>query len=131
VQSFPSANSRRHASPLAVTHLLLVRPRRATSNGETVKKIPRPIFSAISIRDFRFKIEGRACNRESEIDNQKCREWEILPPEERSRSQRTSTSLESRFRWLALIMDDSCAFLGQNSALAWIQLSVCFPESAT
>ena len=33
-------------------------------------------------------------------------EWEVLPPEDRSRSQRTSASLESRFRWLALIMDD-------------------------
>ena len=33
-------------------------------------------------------------------------EWELLPPEERSRSQRTRASLESRFRWLALIMDD-------------------------
>ena len=33
-------------------------------------------------------------------------EWEILPPEEPSRSQRRSASLESRFRWLALIMDD-------------------------
>ena len=33
-------------------------------------------------------------------------EWELLPPEDRSRSQRRSASLESRFRWLALIMDD-------------------------
>src|SRR5215510_14728483 len=33
-------------------------------------------------------------------------EWELLPPEDRSRSQRKNASLESRFRWLALIMDD-------------------------
>jgi len=33
-------------------------------------------------------------------------EWEILPPEDRSGTQQTGTSLESRFRWLALIMDD-------------------------
>src|SRR5262249_59308777 len=32
-------------------------------------------------------------------------EWELLPPEDQSR-QRTSASLESRFRWVALIMDD-------------------------
>ena len=36
----------------------------------------------------------------------KVAEWEVLPPEEPSRSQRRSASLESRFRWLALIMDD-------------------------
>ena len=36
----------------------------------------------------------------------KVAEWEVLPPEEPSRSQRTRASLESRFRWLALIMDD-------------------------
>lgn len=33
-------------------------------------------------------------------------EWEVLPPEDGPRSERTSASLESRFRWLALIMDD-------------------------
>jgi hypothetical protein len=33
-------------------------------------------------------------------------EWEVLPPEDRSHSQRKRASLESRFRWLALIMDD-------------------------
>ena len=33
-------------------------------------------------------------------------EWELLPPEDRSRSQGTRASLESHFRWLALIMDD-------------------------
>src|SRR5512132_499043 len=31
---------------------------------------------------------------------------EILPPEDQSRSRRTNVSLESLFRWLALIMDD-------------------------
>ena len=33
-------------------------------------------------------------------------EWEVLPPEDRSRSPRPSSSLESLFRLLALIMDD-------------------------
>ena len=33
-------------------------------------------------------------------------EWEVLPPEDRSHSSGRSSSLESRFRWLALIMDD-------------------------
>jgi len=33
-------------------------------------------------------------------------EWEILPPEDRSQSRRTSASLEPLFRWLAIIMDD-------------------------
>src|SRR4029453_1328607 len=31
---------------------------------------------------------------------------EILPPEDRSSSRQTSASLESFFRWLALVMDD-------------------------
>ena len=33
-------------------------------------------------------------------------EWEILPPDGTSRSGWKAGSLESRFRWLALIMDD-------------------------
>jgi uncharacterized protein DUF4112 len=33
-------------------------------------------------------------------------EWEVLPPENRSGSRRTISSLESLFRWLALIMDN-------------------------
>jgi hypothetical protein len=33
-------------------------------------------------------------------------EWEVLPPEDRSHREKTSATLESRFRWLALIMDD-------------------------
>jgi hypothetical protein len=33
-------------------------------------------------------------------------EWEVLPPEEQSGSRRTNGSLESLFRWLALIMDN-------------------------
>ena len=46
-------------------------------------------------------MQSRIGNRQSKVP-----EWEVLPPEDRSRSQRTSASLESRFRWLALIMDD-------------------------
>jgi hypothetical protein len=36
----------------------------------------------------------------------KAPEWEVLPPDDQPRSQRTRAALESRFRWLALIMDD-------------------------
>jgi hypothetical protein len=36
----------------------------------------------------------------------KVQEWEVLPPEDPARGERTSPSLESLFRWLALIMDD-------------------------
>jgi hypothetical protein len=39
-------------------------------------------------------------------------EWEVLPPEDRSGSRRTSGSLEPLFRWLALIMDDFVRFPG-------------------
>ena len=46
-------------------------------------------------------MQSRIGNRQSKVP-----EWEVLPPEDRSRSQRKSASLESRFRWLALIMDD-------------------------
>ena len=46
-------------------------------------------------------MQSRIGNRQAKVP-----EWEVLPPEDRSRSQRTSASLESRFRWLALIMDD-------------------------
>ncbi len=46
-------------------------------------------------------MQSRIGNRKSKVP-----EWEVLPPEDRSRSQRTSASLESSFRWLALIMDD-------------------------
>ena len=46
-------------------------------------------------------MQSRIGDRQSRVP-----EWELLPPEDRSRSRRTSASLESRFRWLALIMDD-------------------------
>ena len=46
-------------------------------------------------------MQSRTRKRQAEVA-----EWEVLPPEEPSRSQRTRASLESRFRWLALIMDD-------------------------
>ena len=39
-------------------------------------------------------------------------EWEVLPPEDRSGSRRTSASLEPLFRWLALIMDEFLRFPG-------------------
>ena len=39
-------------------------------------------------------------------------EWEVLPPEDRSGSHRTSASLEPLFRWLALIMDEFLRFPG-------------------
>jgi hypothetical protein len=39
-------------------------------------------------------------------------EWEVLPPEDRSGSRRTSDSLEPLFRWLALIMDEFLRFPG-------------------
>jgi hypothetical protein len=45
---------------------------------------------------------SRTGDRQSKVP-----EWEVLPPEDQSRSQRgTNASLESVFRWLALIMDD-------------------------
>src|SRR5439155_1762834 len=58
--------------------------------------------------DWRLSIENRGKGVQSRIGDRQSRvtEWEVLPPEDRSRSQRTSASLESRFRWLALIMDD-------------------------
>src|SRR5262252_6659094 len=46
-------------------------------------------------------VQSKNRDRQSKVP-----EWERLPPEDRSRSQRTKASLESRFRWLALIMDD-------------------------
>lgn len=46
-------------------------------------------------------MQSRIEDRQSEMP-----EWEVLPPEKKSRRKRTSASLESRFRWLALIMDD-------------------------
>jgi len=46
-------------------------------------------------------MQSRTGNRQSKVP-----EWEVLPPEDQSRRQRTRASLESRFRWLALIMDD-------------------------
>jgi hypothetical protein len=46
-------------------------------------------------------VQSRIGDRQSKVP-----EWEVLPPEDRSRSQRTPPSLESRFRWLALIMDN-------------------------
>src|SRR5438045_9210798 len=58
--------------------------------------------------DWRLSIENRGKGVQSRIGNRQSKvpEWEVLPPEDRSRSQRKSASLESRFRWLALIMDD-------------------------
>ena len=46
-------------------------------------------------------MQSRMRDRQSKVP-----EWERLPPEGGSGSQRTRASLESRFRWLALIMDD-------------------------
>jgi len=46
-------------------------------------------------------MQPRIRNRQAKVP-----EWEVLPPEDRARSERPSDSLESRFRWLALIMDD-------------------------
>jgi hypothetical protein len=45
---------------------------------------------------------------QSKIEDQKSKtlEWEVLPPEDRSGSDRASASLEPLFRWLALIMDN-------------------------
>src|SRR5881394_744056 len=58
--------------------------------------------------DWRLSIENRGKRMQSRSGDRQSKvpEWEVLPPEARSRSQRTSVSLESRFRWLALIMDN-------------------------
>jgi Domain of unknown function (DUF4112) len=63
-------------------------------------------FSALSTGDFRLKIEGKGVQSRIRNRQSKGPEWEVLPPEERSRRHATTASLESRFRWLALIMDD-------------------------
>src|SRR5262249_51562015 len=44
---------------------------------------------------------------------------EILPPEDRSSSRQTSASLESLFRWLALIMDDFLRVPGTKLRFGW------------
>ena len=46
-------------------------------------------------------MQSRIGDRQSQVPKR-----EVLPSEDESRSQRTRASVESRFRWLALIMDD-------------------------
>ncbi|HEY6154110.1 MAG TPA: DUF4112 domain-containing protein [Candidatus Udaeobacter sp.] len=46
-------------------------------------------------------MQSRTGHRKSKVA-----EWEVLPPEDQPHSERSSASLESHFRWLALIMDD-------------------------
>jgi hypothetical protein len=54
--------------------------------------------------DLQFAIRDRV---KSQIENQKSEilEWEVLPPEEKQRS-----NLESLFRWVAVLMDELIAF---------------------
>lgn len=68
-------------------------------------ELPASIFGDF---DWRLSIEDRGKRVQPRIGDRRSKlpKWEVLPPENRSRSQRTSGSLESRFRWLALIMDD-------------------------
>ena len=61
------------------------------------------------IDDSEQKSRGREDFRRQQS---KIFEWEVLPPEDRSGSRRTSASLEPLFRWLALIMDDFLGFPG-------------------
>jgi hypothetical protein len=58
--------------------------------------------------DWPLTIPHRETAVKSKSENQQSMEpeWEVLPPEDGSRRERTNASLESRFRWLALIMDD-------------------------
>jgi hypothetical protein len=58
-------------------------------------------ISAISIKNRGKGVESRTKGRQSKEP-----EWEVLPPEEGSHTRRKGAHLESRFRWLALIMDD-------------------------
>jgi Domain of unknown function (DUF4112) len=68
------------------------------------------IFPANIFRgfDWRLSIENQGSGVQSRIGDRQSKvlEWEVLPPEDQSRSRRTNVSLESLFRWLALIMDD-------------------------
>ncbi len=61
------------------------------------------------IDDSEQKSRGREDFRRQQS---KIFEWEVLPPEDRSGSRRTSASLEPLFRWLALIMDEFLRFPG-------------------
>ena len=61
------------------------------------------------INDAEQKSRGREDFRRHQS---KIFEWEVLPPEDRSSSRRTSASLEPLFRWLALIMDEFLRFPG-------------------
>ncbi len=61
------------------------------------------------INDAEQKSRGREDFRRHQS---KIFEWEVLPPEDRSGSRRTSASLEPLFRWLALIMDEFLRFPG-------------------
>ena len=61
------------------------------------------------IDDSEAKTRGREDFRPHQS---KIFEWEVLPPEDRSGSRRTSASLEPLFRWLALIMDEFLRFPG-------------------
>jgi Protein of unknown function (DUF2938) len=127
-----------HAKPTALSAILYGR---ATTVFPSFLMFPsqgmgwlgrcRPIFSAISTGDFRLKIEGRACNRESEIDNQECRSGKFCLPKTDPAANGQVPLLNPFSDGLRSSWIISCAFPGQNSALAWIQLSVCFPESAT
>ena len=58
--------------------------------------------------DWRVSIENQRKDVQSRMEDRQSKDpkWEVLPPEERSRSQETSSSLKSLFRLLALIMDD-------------------------
>ncbi len=61
------------------------------------------------IDDSEQKTRGREDFRRQQS---KIFEWEVVPPEDRSGSRRTSASLEPLFRWLALIMDEFLRFPG-------------------
>jgi len=61
------------------------------------------------IDDSEAKTRGREDFRRHQS---KIFEGEVLPPEDRSGSRRTSASLEPLFRWLALIMDEFLRFPG-------------------
>jgi hypothetical protein len=77
----------------------------ARATAETLKNIPGQYFGDF---DWRLSIENRGKSVQSRIGDRQSKvpEWEVLPPEDPSRSRRTSASLEFYFRWLALIMDD-------------------------
>src|SRR6266568_241625 len=79
------------------------------------------------INDAEQKSRGREDFRRHQS---KIFEWEVLPPEDRSGSRRTSASLEPLFRWLALIMDEFLLLPGIGDVSSAIISAVALVHAA-